>query len=177
MKWKSLGQIWTLIETPAAFDQYVEKEVDGYLSESDNRADAGGITNAPANEPISESTHGEMVGSLAELNTLMGDRNAAFVFVHATNETSLINWVPMNRARRAMESELDINVGLYEMKLTTSDYRRLAERLPAFSLPTVMVILRNGTISMLSDAVTETNLLREFKYTVSTGGCCSLGNH
>jgi len=76
-----------------------------------------------------------------------------------------------------MESEWEITLGSYEMKLTPDDYSRLAGRLPAFRLPTVMVILRNGTTSMLSDEVTETNLIREFKYTVSTGGCCSLGNH
>ena len=177
VKWKLLGQIWTLVETPTAFNQYIEKEVNSYLSELGNHADAAGTTNAPVKEPISESTPGKMVGALAELNVLMGDMNAAFVFVHATNGPSLINWVPMNRARRAMESEWDINLGIYETKLTPSDYRQLTERLPAFSLPAVMVILRNGTISMLSDEVTETNLIREFKYTVSIGGCCSLGNH
>lgn len=177
VRWQMLGQTWTLVETPASLDQYVEKEVGGCLSELNGRPGAASTTNSLSKAPISESAPGKMVGSLTEINALFGDMNAAFVFVHATNGSSLINWVPMNRAKRTLESDLDINLGLFELKPSPGDYSRLAERLPAFSLPGLLVILRNGTITMLSEEITETNLLRQFSYTLSVGGCCSLGNH
>jgi len=101
LKWKMLGQIWTLVETSTAFDQYVGKEVDNYLSDSNNLTDETGATKALSNDLISEFTPGKAVGSLAELNVLLGDINAAFVFVHATNGPSLINKLGADKSCQA----------------------------------------------------------------------------
>ncbi|HKW31038.1 MAG TPA: nitrophenyl compound nitroreductase subunit ArsF family protein [Verrucomicrobiae bacterium] len=173
---KMLGQTWTLVETPPEFNQYVEREVGIFLNELNSGTDGGATsTNSAAAETIPESAPAIMVDSLADMNTRFGYMNAAFVFVHATNTPSLTNWVPINHARQALAAGWDIKVGLFEWKPNAVDFHLLVERLPGFKLPAVVIVLRNGTMTMVSKELTETNLVQEFTYAVSCGGCCPLG--
>jgi len=176
VKWKLLGKTWTLVNDSAAFDQYVEKEVDTYLNELSNRAGAAGTTNSPSKEPISESTPGTIVDSLADMDAHFGDMNAVFLLIPGTNGLSSVNWVPMNRAKRNLEAEWDVTLGLFGLKPGSPDYNRIAARETVGGQPAMMVILRNGTISVLSRELTETNLFKEFVYAVCIGGCCPLGD-
>jgi thiol-disulfide isomerase/thioredoxin len=167
-KRKLLGQTWTLVEDRAAFDRYVEKQVAAFLSGSEIPPD-------DTVEPISETAPGTKVDSIADLNAHFRDLKAALVFVHATNETSAVDWMPLNAARRMMESEWEIPLGLFELQTTASDYRQLAERFHSFRLPTIMVMLQNGSATMLSGSITESNLIQEFRYSVGAAGCCPFG--
>ena len=178
IKSKMLGQTWTLVETAPAFDQYVEKEVGIYLNEVKNVSNGGVVsTNSAAAEPIPESAPAITVDSLADMNTRFGYMNAAFVFVHATNTPALTNWVPINHARQSLAAEWDIKVGLFEWKPNPVDLHLLAERLPGFKLPAVVIVLQNGAMTLVSRELTETNLVQEFTYAVSSAGCCPFGEH
>jgi len=175
---KILGETWTLVNDSAAFDQYVEKEVGVFLNDS-SKVTGGAVTpDAGAKEPVSDATLGIMVDSLADIEARFAtNMNAAFVFVHGTNATSLINWAPINRAKRMMEADWDIKVGTFQLKPSRSDSEGLALRYPAFHPPILTTMLQNGSKTMISGELTETNLVQEFIYAVSSAGCCPFGEH
>lgn len=174
---KMLGETWSLVSDSVAFDQYVEKEVRAFLNDPGQIASAAVAPEAISNRPVSDSTPGLIVDSLADIDARFAtNMNAAFVFVPATNGTS-INWVPINRARRMMEDEWDIKVGTFQLKPNRSDLEGLALRYPSFHPPTLTIMLQNGSKTMFSGEVTETNLVQEFIYAVSSAGCCPFGEH
>ncbi|HZC23737.1 MAG TPA: hypothetical protein VE866_10405, partial [Candidatus Binatia bacterium] len=99
------------------------------------------------------------------------------VFVQGTNQTASINWAAMNGARRNLEAEWDIKLGLFELKTTPKDYEHLALRLPTFHPPELMIVLKNGSMTLYSGELTQSNVVQEFVHAVNSGGCCPLGEH
>ena len=175
MQSKILGETWTLVEDSTAFDQYVEKEVRVFLNDLGKVASE---SDAFAKEPVSDSAPGMMVDSLADIDARFAtNMNAAFVFVHATNRTPSINWAPIDSAKRKMEVDWDIKVGTFQLKPNRNDSEGLAQRYPAFHPPTLMIMLQNGSKTMFSGELTESNLIQEFIYAVSSAGCCPFGEH
>jgi hypothetical protein len=111
------------------------------------------------------------VGALSELDSLDKEMKAVFVFVPGKDGASA-RPLSMISAKRTIEVEWGIKIGLFNLKPDSRDYDEIAAKM---SLPGVLVILKGGARSAISGDITETNLIRGFLAAVSAGACCPLG--
>lgn len=133
--------------------------------------DSGARTNSVATGKPPETGVETSVGSLSELNTLAKDMQAVFLFVPGKDGASSGS-LSMNAAKRTIEAQWGIKMGLFNLKPGSRDYDQTAAQM---SVPGVLVVLKNGARSAISGDITETNLVRGFFSAVSSGGCCPLG--
>ncbi len=129
-------------------------------------------TNSAATGQAAETSSETSVGSLSELNTLAKDMQAVFLFVPGKDGTSPGISISMNAAKRTIDAQWGIEIGLFNLKPGSRDYDQTAAQV---SVPGVLVILKNGARSAISGDITETNLVRGFFSAVSSGGCCPFG--
>jgi hypothetical protein len=111
------------------------------------------------------------IGALSELDSMEKEMRAVFLFVPG-KDGAAARPLSMSSAKRSIEAEWGIKIGLFDLKPGSRDYDELAAKM---SLPGVLVILKGGARCAISGDLTETNLIRGFTAAVNAGACCPLG--
>jgi hypothetical protein len=112
------------------------------------------------------------IGALSELDSMGKEMRAVFLFVPGKDGVAA-RPLSMSSAKRSIEAEWGIKIGLFNLKPGSRDYDELAAKM---SLPGVLVILKGGARCAISGDITETNLVQGFLAAVSAGACCPLGS-
>ena len=113
---------------------------------------------------------GVYLDSLSNLNKVALNQDAVFIFIPAA-KVEAVDVTTNNAVLAAQKALADkkINLGLYTLSSTSSDYAMIAAKVQA---PAVLVSVKGKGIAAVSGEITETKLLQAFMASARSGGGC-----
>ncbi|NLF18961.1 MAG: hypothetical protein GX595_17155 [Lentisphaerae bacterium] len=132
-------------------------------------APAAATAAAPAAQAAAETSVGTEIGAISDLNRLAADQTGVFVFVPSRKaDAAPPPKAPMEAAARTISAQGN-KIGLFTLKVGTSDYEQIAMQVVA---PGVLALAKGGGMKAVSGEITETKLVQAFVAASSAGGGC-----
>jgi len=123
-------------------------------------------------EPVPQTAStviGTEIGAVADLNRLAADQTGVFVFLPSRKSDAAASpKASMEAAARTISAQGN-KIGLFTLKVGTSDYEQLAMQAAA---PGVLALVKGRGMKAVSGEVTETKLVQAFVAASSAGGGC-----
>ncbi|MFH1904261.1 MAG: hypothetical protein ABIK53_01890 [bacterium] len=144
------------VNTATAFAAPVAKEVNEQKPE---------VPTIDKQEPIV----GEVLDSLAALNTLAINQDTVFVFVPVKGNDTLSKKI--TDAIASAEQKIKAagaNLGLYTLQSSSPEYANIAAQLP---LPGILVMSKGRGMGTVSGEITEEKILQAYVASSRAGGC------
>lgn len=113
---------------------------------------------------------GAYLDSLSSLNKVALSQDAVFIFIPAAKNgiADEATGKAVNAAQKTLKGK-NINLGLYTLPTSSTDYPAIAARVQA---PAILVVCKGRGMTAVSGEVTETKLLQAFMASSRSGGCC-----
>jgi len=138
--------------------------------ESSPQINAG--TNIETSDKTEPILWGAELGSLASLNKVAAESDAVFVFLAAADQQGN---QPITREIEAAAKKIQSNgsrISAFRLKKDAPDYAQLAKQ---FSIPCVVAMVKGRGMSVVSDQINETKLVRAFVSASRPSGCSPSG--
>jgi len=137
---------------------------------AESKAQAAAVIPAVKNTVEAGKKIGAYLDSLSDLDKVALNQDAVFIFIPAakveTVDASANNAV--SAAQKAL-ADKKINLGLYTLPSTSTDYAMIASKVQA---PAILVSVKGKGMAAVSGEITETKLLQAFMASARSGGGC-----
>jgi len=124
---------------------------------------------AAANSAGQQSEPGTPVSAIGDLNSVAADLDTAFLLIPSKDNGPAMKETGV--ALAAVEKTLrtqDIKTGTFVLQTTSTDYADVTAQMTA---PGIMVLTKGKGVGIVSNGITEENLMQAYVASTSGGGC------
>lgn len=124
---------------------------------------------APANSAGQQSEFGSPVSAIADLNTVAADLDTAFLLIPSKDNGPAMKETAMALAavKKTLRTQ-DIKTGTFVLQANSVDYTDVTSQMTA---PGIMVLTKGKGVGIVSNGITEENLMQAYVASTSGGGC------
>ena len=124
---------------------------------------------APANSAGQQSEFGTPISAIGDLNSVAADLDTAFLLIPSKDNGPAMEETAV--ALAAVEKTLrtqDVKTGTFVLQATSTDYTDVTAQMTA---PGIMVLTKGKGVGIVSNGITEENLMQAYVASTSGGGC------